>query len=169
MTHSTSPATLDVPPVPCLLTRISSSAPPQPSSTPPALSQVIGSRRNSVASTMVSTGTMVAMIEVSMGEVSERPQRKSIWLSWMPNTEANSSSTMSRGATFSLGRKSDAVQNNRQAPSIRYTLSANGLTPCGCVSDQSTLLPIGALRPQMIFATQRAACPFSFPSIRLRD
>ena len=117
--HSTSPVTLDVWPVPCWLTRISSSAPAHPSSTPPALSHVIGSRRKSVASTIVSTGTMVAMIDVSMGEVSDSPHRKSIWFNWMPNTEANSSSTTSRGATFSRGRNSDTVQNNRQAPSMR--------------------------------------------------
>jgi len=80
---------------------------------------VIGSRRKSVASIMVSTGTMVAMIEVSMGDVSDSPQRKSIWLSWMPNTEAKSSSTMSRGATRSRGKKSDTAQNSSAAPTMR--------------------------------------------------
>ena len=83
------------------------------------MSHVIGSRRNSVASTIVSTGTTVAMIDESMGEVSDSPQRKSIWLSWMPNTDAKSSSTMSRRATLSRGRKSETLQNSRQAPSMR--------------------------------------------------
>ena len=95
------------------------SAPAHPRNTPPALSHVIGSRRKSVASIMVSTGTMVAMIEVSMGDVSDSPQRKSIWLSWMPNTEAKSSSTMSRGATRSRGKKSDTAQNSSAAPTMR--------------------------------------------------
>ena len=61
----------------------------------------------------------VAMIDESMGEVSDSPQRKSIWLSWMPNTDAKSSSTMSRRATLSRGRKSETLQNSRQAPSMR--------------------------------------------------
>ena len=80
---------------------------------------MIGSRRNSVASTIVSTGTIVAMIDVSMGEVSDSPQRNSIWLSWMPNNEAKNSSTMSRGATRSRGRSSETAQNSNAAPTMR--------------------------------------------------
>ena len=110
---------LDVWPAPCWLTSIRISAPAHPRKTPPALSHVIGSRRNSVASTIVSTGTIVAIIDVSMGEVSDSPHRKSIWLSWMPNTEANSSNTMSRGATRSRGRKSETVQKSSAAPTMR--------------------------------------------------
>ena len=117
--QSTSPSMLDVWPVPCWLARMRITAPAHPRKTPPAFSHVIGSRRKSVASTIVSTGTTVAMIEVSMGEVSDSPHRKSIWLSWMPNTEAKSSSTMSRGATRSRGTKSEAAQKSRQAPAMR--------------------------------------------------
>ena len=79
----------------------------------------MGSRRKSVARTIVSTGTMVAMIEVSMGEVSDNPQRKSIWLSWMPKSEAKKSSTMSRRVTRSRGRKSEAPQKSSAAPTMR--------------------------------------------------
>ena len=111
--------TLDECPVPCWLTRIRISAPAHPRKTPPAFSHVIGSRRNSVASTMVSTGPMVAMIDVSMGEVSDSPHRNSIWLSWMPKTEARSSSAMSRRATRSRGSSSETVQNSSAAPTMR--------------------------------------------------
>lgn len=134
-----------------------------PERRPPAFSHVIGSRRNSVASTIVSTGTTVAMIDVSMGEVSDSPHRNSIWLSWMPKTEARSSSAMSRRATpFAGQQQRDRPEQQRRA---HHAVDAQreGLTPPGLASDQSTLLPIGALSPQTMLATHRAACPFSFP------
>ena len=59
------------------------------------------------------------MIEVSMGEVSDNPHRKSIWLSWMPKSDAKNSDTMSRRVTRSRGRKAEAIQNSAAAPNIR--------------------------------------------------
>ena len=72
-----------------------------------------------MARTIVSTGTIVAMIDESMGDVSDRPHKKSIWLSWMPNPEAKNKAAISRRDTRSRGRRSEAVQKSRQAPTIR--------------------------------------------------
>ena len=111
---------IDPPPLsPRLLMRISSTAPAAPSSTPPVLSGVIGSRRKNIARIIVRMGTVVAMIETLIGEVRESPQRKRIWSSWMPKSEATNSPPRSRQATRSRGRKADASQKSRKAPTRR--------------------------------------------------
>ena len=115
-----SPA-IDPPPLsPRLLVRIGGTAPAAPSSTPPVLSGVIGSRRKNIARIIVRMGTVVAMIETLIGEVRESPQRKRIWSSWMPKSEAtNSPPQVAPGDPFAREESGCQPQKSRKAPTRR--------------------------------------------------
>ena len=75
MMQSVLPMRLDATVVARWLITTSITAPTQPSATPPALSQVIGSRRKTAAKTIVRIGTKVEIIEASMGDVSDKPHK----------------------------------------------------------------------------------------------
>lgn len=64
------------------------------------------------------------------------------------------SNTLSRRVTCSCGRKSDNNQKARQAPNIRYAVTALAETTA------KASFPIGAFSPQMILAANNATWPF---------
>ncbi len=73
-------------------------------------------------------GTMVQMIDASMGDVRWMPSRNGPWLSMMPNAAAMMTHLMSFRSILSFLMNSDAVQKAIVPNRMRNVRSAYGLT-----------------------------------------
>lgn len=108
--------------------------------TPPAFFKVIGSFKAMAATNIVKIGVVEVIIDVSNGVVNLLDSRYESWVRKNPNIEAAKIPHKSLNDTFSFGRKSEIIQNNKQAPTDRKQNKPKELTKWALVSSLQMMM-----------------------------
>ena len=123
--------------------------------TPNAFLLVSGSFRMIAANTIVIIGVVVATTVASIGVVYDKPMIKQFWLKVIESKDAINRSKRSRGGTFSLGTKREAIQKAMAAPITRMAARENPeISP-----DKNAIFEMGDINPQITLAVNIATCP----------